>query len=152
MAGGPKEFEYFRFNIEEDLFDIPIDACKKFRDNGRGGKCSTFSYINLCTQKELEKPQVQEQLQKLAKQLVERRRQRIKDDYDRWERFACCTTYTCTSDDCRVGGEALKFNLRREMKDHLQAVHEPDNSVQSPDLEAKLDLCRKLPDYPGGPF
>jgi hypothetical protein len=147
----PKSFQYFRFNVDEDLGNVPFDECKTNRDDGMGGKCSTFEYIRRCTDMELAKPQVQEQLRELATQLVKQRRQRIRDDPDHWERFACCTVYICSDDECRNDGKGI-FNLRREMRAHLQITHKLPEGEQGQELEMKLDRCRKLPDYPGGPF
>jgi hypothetical protein len=151
LADGPKGFQYFRFNVEGDLGNVPFDECKTKRDDGMGGKCSTFEYINRCTDIELAKPQVKEQLRELATQLVKQRRQRIRDDPDRWERFAGCTVYICSDDECRINGKAI-FNLRREMRAHLQIIHELSEGEQGQKLEMKLDECRKIPDYPGEPF
>jgi hypothetical protein len=153
LADGPKGFQYFRFNVEEDLGNVPFDEYKTNRDDGMGGKCSTFEYISRCTDMELAKPQVQEQLRELATQLVKLRRQRIRDDPDRWERFACCTVYICSDDECRNDGKAI-FNLRREMRAHLQIIHELPEGEQGQEMEMKLDECRKLPkttEHPGGP-
>jgi hypothetical protein len=151
LVDDPKSFQYFRFNVEEDLGNVPFDECKRNRDDGTGGRCSTFEYINRCTDIELAKPQVKKQLRELATQLVKQRRQRIKDDPDRWERFACCTVYICSDDECRNDEKAI-FNLRREMRAHLQIIHKLPEGEQGQELETKLDECRKLPEYPGGPF
>jgi hypothetical protein len=151
LADGPKGFQYFRFNVEGDLGNVPFDECKTRRDDGTGGLCSTFEYVNRCAGIELAKPHVQEQLRELATQLVKQRRQRIRDDPERWERFACCTVYICSDDECRNDGKAI-FNLRREMRAHLQIIHKLPEGEQGQELEMKLDECRKLPDYPGGPF
>jgi hypothetical protein len=152
LADGPKGFQYFRFNVEGDLGNVPFDECKTKRSDGLGGKCSTFEYINRCTDIELTKPQVKEQLRELATQLVKQRRQRIRDDPDRWERFACCTVYICSDDECRIYGKGI-FNLRREMRAHLQIIHELPEGEQGQELETKLDECRKLPKYSGSrPF
>jgi hypothetical protein len=151
LADGPKSFQYFRFNVEGDLGNVRYDECKRNRDDGMGGKCSTFEYISRCTDIELAKPQVQEQLRELATQLVKQRRQRIRDDPDRGERFAYCTVYICSDDECRIDGKAI-FNLRREMRAHLQKIHELPEGEQGQELETRFDECRKLPEYPGGPF
>lgn len=150
LADGPKSFQYFRFNVEGDLGNVPFDEFKWDRDDVVG-KFSTLGYIKRCTDIELAKPQVQEQLRALATQLVKQRRQRIRDDLDRWERFACGTVYICSDDECRIDGKAI-FNLRREMRAHLQIIHELPEGEQGQELETKLDECRKLPEYPSGPF
>lgn len=150
--GSPNSFHYHRFNVEEGLGSVPLDECKTARDDGDGGKCSTFDYIAKRTRYELAKPLVRERLRKLASHLVEQRRRRISNDSDRWERFACCTVYACSEDECSIDGEFIRFNLRREMREHLQKTHGLPEGVGGPEVEWKLDQCRRLPDYPGGPF
>jgi hypothetical protein len=112
--GGPSQFEYFRFNVEKGLGKIAMDETKT----------PTFATIRQYTREELSKPEVKNQLSKLAELLVEHRRARIRDDPDRWDRFACCTTYSCSEEECRTEpGEPLTFALRREMRDHLLVKH-----------------------------
>jgi hypothetical protein len=121
MQRREKNMTYFRINVEDDLGEVEVDQWKGFR---RGVEFSTLGYIWMCTKKELSKQEVKNQLSALAWLLVNRRRARIRDDPDRWERFACCTTYTCSEEECRTeSGEPLTFALRREMKDHLLARH-----------------------------
>jgi hypothetical protein len=148
LKGSNKAFEYFRFNVEDDLGKVKMDEWKDQRDDGDGGKCSTLEYMRKCTEKELDKPKVKEQLQALATLLVALRRKRIKDDPERWERFACCFRYKCGEDNCRINGEICYFSIRQDMRKHLREVHNtPPGS-----MEAELDRCREWPDFPTGPF
>jgi hypothetical protein len=141
-------FEYFRFNVEEDLGKIKMNEWKDRRDDGNGGIGTTIDYIRTCTVKELKKPLVQQRLTELATLLVARRRERAREDKDRWERFACCTRYKCSSDECRIGGDILYFPLRREMREHLERVHR-----FAPDLiGAELERRRERSRFPAGPF
>jgi predicted acylesterase/phospholipase RssA len=142
---------YFRLNVQTALDIVTFDECKTIRDDGNGGKCSTFDYIQQTTDLELKRPQTHQHIHELARRLVEQRRRRIKDDIDRWERFTCCTLYTCSEEDCRFDGELLTFALRRDLKEHLQTIHASKMGEQK-DLETKLDQCRKLPAFSGGPF
>lgn len=149
---GPGSFEYFRFNVEQDLGKVDMNEWKDRREDkragGPGGKCSTLEYIRRCTVTELEIPLVQQQFLELATMLVKRRRERVRDDRDRWERYACCTRYRCFDAECRVDGEILAVPMRREMQEHLERVHR----VQPDSLQSRLDRCRELPDFPTGPF
>ena len=149
---GPGEFEYFRFNVEQDLGKVDMNEWKDRREDKRaevpGGKCSTLDYIKRCTVRELEKKEVKDELKRLAELLVKRRRDRARDDRDRWERYACCTRYRCSDTTCRVNGEILCFPIRREMQHHLESVHR----IQPDALQGRLDRCRELPDFPTGPF
>jgi hypothetical protein len=149
LLNGPAPFDYFRFNVENGLGKVKLNEWKLRRDDGAGGKCTTLEYIKRCTEKELAKRQVDEELRSLARLLVDRRRQRAKDDPDMWERFACCSFYRCTDDTCQTeAGDRLSFPLKRTMREHLQTVHNcaPDA------MEAKLDDCRQMPEVPAGPF
>jgi len=147
--GEPGAFEYFRFNVQEDLGKIKMNEWKDRRDDGNGGTGTTIDYIRTCTLKELRKPLVQQELIRLARMLVKRRRERARDDRDRWERFACCTRYKCSSDECRlVSGDFLSVPIRREMKRHLEGVHQVPVNL----IEARLEECCEPPKFPAGPF
>jgi hypothetical protein len=146
--GSAKEFKYSRFNVEDDLGKVKMDEWKAQRDDGAGGKCSTLEYIRKCADKELEKDEVQAQLQALATLLVAQRRKRIRDDPEMWERFASCVRYKCGDDGCRINGEILYVDIRRDMRKHLLEVH----NTPSGSMEIELDRCRQWPDFPTGPF
>lgn len=148
LSGTFKAFQYYRFNVEDDLGKVKMDECKDRRDNGSGGKCSTLEYIRICTDIELGKDEVNAQLQALATILVAKRRRRIKDDPDMWARFATCVRYKCTEDDCRIDGKILYFNLRRELQQHLLTAHNTTPEL----MEAELDQRRQWPEFPTGPF
>jgi hypothetical protein len=147
----PGKFNYFRLNVEEDLGKVKLDEWKDKRDDGEGSKTTTLEYIRKCTEVELSKVEVQKQLAALAKLLVELRRCRVQQDQDRWERFANCTLYKCSREECISGDKAL-FTLRREMKEHLHTVHPVRHERIGSHIEADLDSCRRMPDFPAGPF
>lgn len=147
---GLAAFRYFRFNVDDHLGKVKLNEWKERRDDGQGGQCSTLEYIEWCTEQELEKEPVKEELRRLARILVDRRRRRAQNDRDRWERFACCTLYECHEDACREEGEGgpRTYYHRREMKAHLQQTHNcPPQAIN-----LQLDKSRREPDFPAGPF
>ena len=146
VRGSDAEFGYYRLNINEGLGKVELNEMKTSRDDGNGGKCTTIQYIRNCTHAELAKPEVQAQLTELAKILVRQRRDRIRDDPDQWERFACCTFYRCCENDC--GARPATFALKREMREHLFSVHHYTQDI----LDAKVTTCRKEPKFHTGPF
>jgi hypothetical protein len=148
LQGSSKAFKYYRFNVEEGLGKVKMDEWKNRRDDGKGGTCNTLRYIRNCTDKELAKTEVQDNLKALAALLVAQRRKRIKDDLEMWQRFATCVQYKCAADDCRVDGKIRYFNIRRELRQHLLVVH----NIPLESMEPELDQCRQWPDFPTGPF
>jgi hypothetical protein len=148
LEGSPKAFQYYRFNVEDKLGKVKMNEWKERRDDGNGGKCSTLEYIAGCTDTELEKVEVQAQLEALATRLVAQRRKRIEEDPEMWERFATCVQYKCAHDDCQVEGKVCCRNLRRELREHLRSVH----NTPSRSMEAELESSRQGPDFPTGPF
>ena len=152
--GTSGEFEYFRFNVEKGLGKMPLDEWKEKKDRtAPGKKITTFDVLRQQTEAELSKISVQNDLHNLAKLLVRRRRERAKDELDlgHWERFACCTTYKCSDERCRVGGEDLSFALRGQMREHLHMEH-PLLGEAPVDLKIRLDRCRHSPEFSAGPY
>jgi hypothetical protein len=147
--GTDTQFGYYRLNIEEGLGKVKLNEMKQSRDNGTGGKCTTLQYIRHCTNVELGKQNVQNELTELAKILVRQRRARAQDDFDRWERFACCTFYKCCEEECR-GTPALEhtFALKGQMKDHLLSVH----GCTPTEVEVRVVGCRREPEFHTGPY
>lgn len=144
-TGGP---DYRRFNVEDGLGKMKLNEWKSARDDEKGGKCSTLRYIQICTERELAKQSVQEELKALATQLVKLRRSRAIDE-DRWERFACCTSFKCLkARDCNTPTEEHTFSLKRDMKRHLVEKHH----WLAENLEIEAMRCRREPEFPAGPF
>ena len=143
-AGMPGAYRYFRFNVEEGLGKMKLDECKP----------TTFPIIKACVQAELRKGEVQRQLQALAQQLVDERRNRIENFPSQWERFACCTSYKCNVKDCGIDSgprrERTSTKTRDEMKVHIQDEHSLDEDDEQ--IEARLNDCRQNPEFPVGPW
>ena len=66
-----RQFEYFRFNVDEGLEDIQLDSWKVRRTDGRES-LETISHIASMTAKYLERQDVQEKLYRCAQLLVNR--------------------------------------------------------------------------------
>jgi hypothetical protein len=141
FSGQTGGFEYLRFNVEECLGKMKIDE----------NKPTTLKTIAQCTRCELFKPQVQQNIRALAQNLVEHRRYRMSTFPSQWERFACCTTYTCVDGCVDEKGEAVKLDTRDEMSYHLQDMH-PNPYESGQELEARLDHRRRQPQFPVGPW
>ncbi|KAF4636644.1 hypothetical protein G7Y89_g1453 [Cudoniella acicularis] len=122
IQDGPFIFRPYPPEVETGLGKVKLDEWKESRDDGEGGKCRTLEYIEQRTRDELLRPTVQDDLRQLASLLVAQRRRRVKEDFNRWERFACCTIYKCDVDGCRtLAGDTLSFELRREMRNTSKA-------------------------------
>ena len=155
------EFQYFRFNVKDGIGHVSLDEWKEERDTRLPGQMyTTLDMLRDHTQKELERPEVKVNLHNLALQLVRQRRERAKEDPEigRWERFACCTWYECTDETCRAGEDRYSFNLRGQMREHIEE-HHPSPEYRnmtaeevSAHLKVRLDLCRQLPEFPAGPY
>ena len=132
-------FEYSRFNVEQGLGKMKIDEHKE----------TTLQTIITATRTELDNTKVQNKLRLLAQDLVTQRRERIRRYPSQWERFVLCTTYECDEDRCRDEETGpLTRRTRDEMRDHLRNCHEVVGEID----EARLDLCRRNPDFPVGPW
>jgi hypothetical protein len=89
---------YERFNVDSGIQDIMFDDCKittahKTRIN------LTLTAINEATEKYLEKWDVRERLETVAKLLVENRKSRAGDE-SRWRRAVTWYHYRCTFETC----------------------------------------------------
>jgi len=149
-------FDYFRFNVDEGLGKVKLDEWKQRRDDGDDGKCTTLEYISKCTHRQLESSATRELLRTLANKLVEKRRCRATRHTACWERFACCTTYRCLDERCAGGidGKGPSFTTRDRMSHHLTTMHTPQSTQRwtTESLNARLDECRIMPEFPAGPY
>jgi hypothetical protein len=135
-------FEYSRFNIEEGLGKMKLDEHKD----------STMMTIQNSTRTELEKTLVRMKLRKLARDLVNQRRDRIRRYPSQWERFVLCTRYECYEDECRDEQTGpLTRQTRDEMRIHLQDAHAVANETNET-FNTRLNLCQRKPDFPVGPW
>ena len=118
-----KRFDYYRFDGGEDLGEIALDEWKGHssrKDNGRRGNgVKTLETIHKAVQKYLQVDDVQQDLEQVAKMLVQRRRVRAKDA-SRWERFATSSYYLCGDNGC---DKKVRFDTSEDFKEHLVSGH-----------------------------
>jgi len=84
---------------------------------GPGGK--TLEKIYVCTAAYLQQPEIQEQLGKCAKTLVQRRRLRARD-LSGWDRYACFSFYQC---DFEKGCDKTPMRDAKGFREHLKSAH-----------------------------
>lgn len=122
--------KYYRFNVESDLGNMPLDDWRPSRSGDK-----TLDEITARTITFLETPDVDRNLQQCAELLVNKRQQRAQTE--RWEKFATNIKYHCDQDPCnQVPGDCDREILRQ---------HFIDNHRQDADdhhLETRLDGCR----------
>jgi len=107
--------DYFRFNVENGLGTIPLDACK-----GKDGT-GTLDEIRQKTEDYLQKTDVQQQLKNSAKLLVDIRRSRSKSpDLDQWERFCHGVEYSCPLEGCT---DTMRYSKRELLRQHFKHAH-----------------------------
>ena len=97
--------------------------------------------ISMYTRRYLNRGDVQSKINEIAKVLVNKRRDRVKSDLGRWEKFCFKTWYQCEIPNCpRVENE---YGSRSALQAHLLDKHGGYFSRQDPGaLEASLDRGR----------
>lgn len=143
-----KRFPYYRFDGGEVLGAIALDEWKSHSSrtaNGSRGKgAKTLGAIYKAIQKHLQQDSVQEDLEDVAKLLVQRRRLRA-EDASRWERFATSSYYLCGNSAC---DKKVRFDTSEGFKEHLVIVHGLEDvgastSTGTGTLEKKLEEGRR---------
>lgn len=99
-------FRYVLWDGGERVGQFKLDDCTKFDDMERGIETYMASY--------------QEELLEVAKNLVSERRRRMKEDPDRWHRFARCTTMSCPDYHC---AGPKWFNTAADLRQHSEESH-----------------------------
>jgi len=111
------QFEYYRFDLKEHIDDESLEDWQRI-EPGR----LALSRIEAATKAYLERDEVQETLDKCAKDLVKRRRQRA--ETLQWESFALGIRYRCQHPViCREQKNKTRFANRQELLDHLRRAH-----------------------------
>jgi hypothetical protein len=116
-----QKFDYFRLNGPADLIDVkPSDW--KVESNRK----SITNRIERATKKYLEPPEVKKEIERLAKVLVDYRRQRARTA--RWEQFALGIEYTCNW--CKEPQEDRDDLIAHVLKRHKEVKAQfPDKYV-----------------------
>lgn len=139
--GGTEFFPYFRFEGGEDLGKIPMDEWRSIRFATMRGKNSTRGYktiddMDRAMSAYLRRPDVQNDLNELAKILVKRRRLRSKDG-SAWDRYASASYFECTHQGC----EHKQISTREKYEEHLRDKHGMKLAAQ--DLESDMKRSRR---------
>ena len=139
---GTEHFPYYRFGGGERLGKVGLAEWESHRwtsftrrDNTPGGK--TLAEIEDATTSYLREPDVQRDLNEVAKILVDRRRLRTRS-MSNWDRSASYSYYQC--DLGRCGDE--RVNTAQEFKEHIRKEHRNIRDDQA--LEAELIRKRRV--------
>ena len=101
-------------------------------------KIDTEESIRKHTRNYLDRRDVQSKINKIAKYLVQKRRDRVKSDLERWEKFCYETWYRCKVHNCPEPEE--KYSSRRALRVHILDKHSDKYSrLDQEALEAALD-------------
>jgi hypothetical protein len=115
-----KQFSYFRFNEPNALPDTDFDEWKP--RSGRRSGMHTLEKMKRAFQVWALKPDVQDDFQRCARELVRRRRLRTAET-SRWERYALGASFNCeTMHDC-AEPVTKRWYDRRKYTAHLLAAH-----------------------------
>lgn len=99
-------FRYILWDGGERVGQFKLDDCTKFDDMEREIEIYVASH--------------QEELLEVAESLVKERRRRMKEDPDRWHRFAHCTIMRCPDFHC----EGPKWlNTATDLRQHIEESH-----------------------------
>jgi hypothetical protein len=135
-------FPYFRFDGGPRLGKLPMDSWSghKFtritgRDSTSG--CKTLEEIEIAVTMYLkDDPDANNDLDKAAKLLVQRRRLRTRDK-SAWDRYACASWYQCPFGDCK---DKRRHETSIDFKNHVIRDHK--FQVDTDVLEAQLVKSR----------
>jgi hypothetical protein len=137
FLAGQMRVPYRRFNVPNDLATcIPLDDWRP----AQSGQI-TLNAIKDYTNEYLKLPKTQEGLTYCAQVLVARRRRRAMTE--RWESFATDIEYHCQAEGC-LGSAQSQYKKRGELRKHLERIHSQELTLDSDDLEARLDDGRIL--------
>lgn len=101
----------------------------------------TKESIYRCTREYLDREDVQSKVNEIAQILVNKRRERVKSDLERWERFCSGTWYQCRIHRCPRAEK--EYGSRSALQAHLLDKHADQFSRRDPAaLEAALDQGR----------
>ncbi|KAI9783850.1 MAG: hypothetical protein M1816_001151 [Peltula sp. TS41687] len=105
--------EYFRFNVAKEMSQIMLDNWEP----AAGGE-RTKEHITRLTNQYLHTRQINDDLLKCARILVQTRRDRAKTE--RWERFAAQYVYFCPEQDCNSAKNKYSktYFERNELREH----------------------------------
>ena len=139
---GEERFPYFRFDGGSDLGEVNLDEWETHRltrvtgKDGTSGR-KTLRKIETAVALYLRDKDVQKDLTKCAKLLVDRRRLRARDA-SRWDRYASYSYYECDLKGC----QRRRVNTAHDFKEHLQKYHR--FKLVDPIIDNKIGECRRV--------
>lgn len=129
--------KFCRFNVPNDVGEHVVGAIPLDEWLPRTDGHITLDKIRASTEIYLEEQDVQEDLERYARELVAIRRRRAKTE--RWEKFANVASYHCTSDNC----VSTPGNMdRKTLRAHLCDVHGDVMPKEAPGLDVMLNSMR----------
>ncbi|ORY16706.1 acyl transferase/acyl hydrolase/lysophospholipase [Clohesyomyces aquaticus] len=137
--------QYYRFTGGEDVGGLKMD---KWKERRKLGKHPTPKFIENKVKAYMSHQEVQADLDKVARELVARRRARVLWDPSDglWARFTYCTRIACPY------GKEEYFGSPRELKEHIQEEHQ-DKISTIRDIDALVSgFYVAHPEFIGGPF
>ena len=103
----------------------------------------TEESIRKHTRDYLDRVDVQHEINKIATSLVQKRRNRVKRDLERWERFCFETWYQCKVPGCPNSQNKDRYDSRSALQTHILERHSDKYSRRDREaLEAALDEGR----------
>ena len=137
-----ERFPYFRFDGGPDLGKVDLDEWETHRLTRVTGKdgtsgLKTLQKIETAVDVYLGKEDVQKDLMKCAKLLVNRRRLRARDA-SAWDRYASYSYYECDLKGC----QKQRVNTALDFKEHLRKYHR--FVLVDPVIDNKVSECRRV--------
>ena len=137
---------YWRFNPskEEHLLNMSLDEWKPKRSPRlkKSPGWRTISEIQSTFEKWAVQTDVQTELRECARQLVEQRRLRMKNEV-KWEQFSTLTDYRCNHRPCEK--KHRTFTNLKEFEEHLKDDHNVTKEDDVKDHKKKSSRCWKYP-------
>jgi hypothetical protein len=126
-----EKFDYYRFNVGNGMGNIKLGAYK------------TIPRIKELTMDYLSQQGTLDDLRKAAESLVKNRRDRIKQNRDRWEAFCCDTRYRCECGPHKRCQYGYHERARHRFVEHLKRDHGIDNDDEIKRLIEESKVGRK---------
>jgi len=142
---GKKIFEYFRFDGGNALGKIKMDDWSgrrksQFKLSSRETGKDTIEAMTEAINRYLKDTTVKDDLERLAKILVLRRRLRTRDA-SAWDRYACASSYECNQDQC-----GSKADTVEDFRLHFDSVH---RDLSDEDRKSAIQGSRRCWTYRG---
>jgi hypothetical protein len=138
FLAGHMRVRFCRFDVPRDVGDDIVGAIPLDEWLPRADGHITLQKIRASTEAYLADQEVQEELERYARDLVAIRRQRARTEH--WERFANVASYHCTSNDNCV--KAPGNMDRKTLRSHLCEVHGDEIPKDKTELDLIINQMR----------